>query len=323
MIIVTGAAGFIGFHLCRELLATGKQIIAIDNVNDYYDTGLKRARLDILEQKPNFTFYKADIAKPNDIAKIFAKYSNATTVIHLAAQAGVRYSLENPFAYIESNITGHTAVFEAVKNQLKSGAQVIYASSSSVYGNSDRTPFSATDDTNSPVSLYAATKKSGELIAQYYANGFNIPTIGLRFFTVYGAYGRPDMAYFSFTKNIIEGRGIKLFNNGDLKRDFTYIDDIVAGIIACIGKDTGVSHNIYNLGNNKPVELRYFVEVLEKTLGKTAITKNEPMQKGDVYQTFADIDESRKELGFSPTTSIEEGLAKFVEWYRDYYKVRM
>lgn len=321
MIIVTGAAGFIGFHLSKRLLEQGEKVVGIDNINDYYDVKLKRSRLDILEQNPNFTFYKAELSKPNDISQIFRKYHDARTVVHLAAQAGVRYSLENPFAYIESNVTGQTTIFEAARNNLNNLEQVIYASSSSVYGNSDKTPFSVDDRTDSPVSLYAATKKSGELIAHYYANTFNIPAKGLRFFTVYGPYGRPDMAYYSFTKNILEGKPIKLFNNGDLRRDFTYIDDIVAGIIACINKKPDAKHKVYNLGNNKPVEVKHFVSVLENLLDKKAIIENEVMQKGDVYQTFADIDASQKELNFAPKTSIEDGLKKFVEWYRSYYKL--
>lgn len=317
MIIITGTAGFIGFHLSQKLLKNGHQVIGIDNINGYYDISLKRARLDILEKDPNFTFYKADLSHPNDIAQIFRKHSNATHVIHLAAQAGVRYSLENPFAYVESNLTGQVSIFEAIK-ELKNFSHIIYASSSSVYGNNQKVPFSVSDNTEEPVSLYAATKKSGEMIASYYANTLKIPSIGLRFFTVYGPYGRPDMAYFSFTKNILESKQIKLFNSGNLKRDFTFVDDITDGIIACINKKPE-NHKIYNLGNNKPVELKYFVETLENLLGKKAIIQNEPMQMGDVYQTFADIDESSKILGFQPKISIEQGLAKFVEWYKGYY----
>jgi UDP-glucuronate 4-epimerase len=317
MIIITGTPGFIGFHLSQKLLKNGHQVIGIDNINNYYDVNLKRARLDILEQNSNFTFYKADISHPNDIAQIFRKHSNATHVIHLAAQAGVRYSLENPFAYVESNLTGQVSIFEALK-ELKNLSHIIYASSSSVYGNNEKVPFSTSDNTDSPISLYAATKKSGEMIANYYASTHKIPSIGLRFFTVYGPYGRPDMAYFSFTKNIIESRPIKLFNSGNLKRDFTFVDDITDGIIACLNKKPE-EHKIYNLGNNKPVELKYFVATLENLIGKKAIIENEDMQKGDVYQTFADIDESFKILGFQPKTSIEQGLSKFVEWYKGYY----
>ena len=320
MIIITGSAGFIGFHLSKKLLEQGEKVIGIDNINNYYDVNLKRARLDILEQNPNFTFYKADISKPNDISQIFKKHSSAKTLIHLAAQAGVRYSLENPFAYVESNLTGQVTIFEDAKNNLKELEHIIYASSSSVYGNNEKTPFSVSDRTDDPISLYAATKKSGELIANYYSNTFKIPTTGLRFFTVYGPYGRPDMAYFSFTKNILEGQTIKLFNNGDLKRDFTFVDDIVAGIVSCISNKPEF-HKIYNLGNNKPVELKYFVSTLEKLLGKKAVIENLPMQTGDVYQTFADIDNTAKNLGFKPKTSIEDGLEKFVRWYKDYYKV--
>lgn len=319
MIIITGVAGFIGFHLSQKLLKAGHQIIGIDNINNYYDINLKRARLDILEQDPNFTFYKADISHPNDISQIFKKHSDATHVIHLAAQAGVRYSLENPFAYVDSNLTGQVSIFEAVR-ELKNLSHIIYASSSSVYGNNDKVPFSISDNTDSPISLYAATKKSGEMIANYYAVTHKIPTIGLRFFTVYGPYGRPDMAYYSFTKNILESKSIKLFNNGNLKRDFTFVDDITDGIIASLYKKPE-NHKIYNLGNNKPVELKYFVETLENLLGKKAIIQNEPMQMGDVYQTFADIEESSKILGFQPKISIEQGLAKFVEWYMGYYKL--
>ncbi len=321
MIIITGAAGFIGFHLSKKLLEKGERIIGIDNINDYYDVNLKRARLDILEQNPNFTFYKADISHPNDISKIFKKHESAKTVIHLAAQAGVRYSLENPFAYVESNLIGQVSVFEAAKDNLKDLEHLIYASSSSVYGNNEKTPFSVSDRTDSPISLYAATKKSGELIAHYYAATLKIPATGLRFFTVYGPYGRPDMAYFSFTKNILEGRPIKLFNFGDLKRDFTFVDDIVDGIISCINKKPEDGHKVYNIGNNKPVDVKYFVSTLENLIGKKAIVENEPMQKGDVYQTFADIDETTRDLGFKPKTSIEDGLKIFVDWYKKYYKV--
>lgn len=320
MIIITGSAGFIGFHLCKKLLEQGEKVIGIDNINNYYDINLKRARLDILEKEPNFTFYKADIAKPNDISQIFKKYSAAKIVVHLAAQAGVRYSLENPFTYVESNLTGQVSVFEAARNNLNNLENLIYASSSSVYGNQEKTPFSIEDRTDSPISLYAATKKSGEMIANYYAQTLKIPTTGLRFFTVYGTYGRPDMAYFSFTKNIIENKPIKLFNSGNLKRDFTYVDDIIAGIISSISKKT-LQNKIYNLGNNKPIEVKYFVSVLENLIGKKAIIENEIMQKGDVYQTFADISQSTAELGFEPKIKIEDGLKNFVDWYRIFYKV--
>ncbi len=319
MIIVTGAAGFIGFHLSRALLERGEKVVGIDNINSYYDQTLKHDRLELLERYPNFTFYKAELAHPNDISQIFKKYSDAKTVVHLAAQAGVRYSIENPFAYIESNVTGQVSVMEAARNYLKD-AHIVYASSSSVYGNSADTPFAVEARTDEPVSLYAATKKSGELIAHYYSKTFGMSLTGLRFFTVYGPYGRPDMAYFSFTRDILAGNTIKLFNNGDLRRDFTYVDDIIAGILACIANKPQ-HHKVYNLGNNKPVELKQFVSVLEEHLDKKAVIQNEPMQQGDVYQTCADIEESRKDLGFSPKTSIEEGLGNFVNWYKDYYKV--
>ncbi len=318
MIVVTGAAGFIGFHLTNTLLQRGHEVIGIDSINDYYDTSLKHSRLSILKDQNNFTFYQADISDYEKISEIFKKHNKIKTIIHLAAQAGVRYSLENPFAYIQSNVTGQTVIFEAAKNFLPELQNLLYASSSSVYGNSDKTPFAIDNETDKPVSLYAATKKSCELIGHYYANTFKIPSIGLRFFTVYGPYGRPDMAYFSFTKNIMAGKPIKLFNSGNLKRDFTYIDDIISGIIACMGKKPQF-HKVYNLGNNKPVDVKYFVSTLENLIGKKAIIENEPMQKGDVYQTYADISESQKDLGFQPTTSIEAGLSNFIEWYKSYY----
>jgi len=323
MIIVTGSAGFIGFHLIRKLLEQGEEVVGIDNINDYYDVELKRARLDILEKEPNFIFYKADISKPNDISQIFKKHSNARVIVHLAAQAGVRYSLDNPFAYVESNLTGQVSIFENAKIHLKDLEHLVYASSSSVYGNNEKTPSSVEDRTDSPVSLYAATKKSGEMIANYYASTFKIPATGLRFFTVYGPYGRPDMAYFSFTKDILEGKTIKLFNHGNLQRDFTFVDDIISGVIAVINKKPvgATPHQIYNLGNNKPVELKYFVETLEKLLGKKAMLENVEMQKGDVYKTYADIERSSRELGFKPVTSIEKGLESFVSWYKAYYKI--
>lgn len=321
MFIVTGAAGFIGFHLSKRLLEAGNEVIGIDNLNNYYDFTLKNDRLEILKKNEKFKFYESDISEPKQIEDIFKFHNNADTVIHLAAQAGVRYSLENPLEYAKTNLVGHIAVLEYTKSILKNPKQFIYASTSSVYGNNEKTPFSVEDRTDSPVSLYAATKKSDEVISHYYANTFNLPTIGLRFFTVYGPYGRPDMAYFSFTKNILEGKPIKLFNSGDLRRDFTYVDDIVSGIVSCIGKKTEKLHKIYNLGNHKVVELKYFVKVLEDLLGKKAIIQNESMQKGDVYQTFADITESEKDLGFSPKTSIEDGLKKFTDWYKEYYKI--
>ena len=321
MIIITGSAGFIGFHLTKKLLAQGEKIIAIDNLNNYYDVSLKKARLQALEEFSNFTFYNANIADEKTISEIFQKHNEAENIIHLAAQAGVRYSLENPFAYVESNMQGQVSIFESAKKNLKNLKQIIYASSSSVYGNNEKVPFSVTDRTDEPVSLYAATKKSGELIAYYYSNNFNLKSTGLRFFTVYGPYGRPDMAYFSFTKNIIEGKPIKLFNGGDLKRDFTYIDDIVNGILSVLNNAfENSNHRIYNLGNNKPVLVKYFLEILEKEIGKTAIIENAPMQQADVYQTFADIELSKKDLDFYPKTSIEEGLKKFVDWYKNYYK---
>lgn len=319
--IITGAAGFIGFHLAKELLEEGYHVVGIDNMNSYYDVELKNDRLDILKRTghKNFFFYKKDISKPKAIANVFKKHRDANYLIHLAAQAGVRYSLENPIAYAKSNLLGQVNIFDAAIKYLKV-PQIVYASSSSVYGNQQKVPFSVDDNVEHPVSLYAATKRSCELIAESYSHTHGLCSTGLRFFTVYGEYGRPDMAYWSFTKNIMEDKPIKLFNNGNLKRDFTYVDDIVSGIIAATYKPAAENkkHRIYNLGNNNPVELKYFVEVLEKNIGKKAIIEYAEMQKGDVYQTFADIEISKNELNFNPKTSIEEGLERFVKWFKGY-----
>ncbi len=317
--IITGAAGFIGFHLAKKLLSEGNEVVGIDNLNDYYSVKLKEDRLKILENK-NFTFYKADISDSKAIDDIFKKHSDANYLIHLAAQAGVRYSLENPIAYANSNMLGQVVIFDAAFRNLKNIPQIVYASSSSVYGHQEKTPFSEQDRVDKPVSLYAATKKSCELIAESFAATHNLNSTGLRFFTVYGEYGRPDMAYFSFSDNILSGKPIKLFNDGNLRRDFTYVDDIISGIISVTHRTKKSKHEVFNLGNNKPVELKYFVEVLENALGKKAVIEYLPMQKGDVYQTYADISLAEKEFGFKPKTSIEEGLGKFVKWYKEYFK---
>lgn len=317
--IITGAAGFIGFHLAKRLLSEGNVVIGIDNLNDYYSVKLKEDRLKLLENN-NFTFYKADISDAKAIDDIFKTHSDANYLIHLAAQAGVRYSLENPIAYANSNLLGQVVIFDAAYRNLKNIPQIVYASSSSVYGNQEKTPFSVDDRVDKPVSLYAATKKSCELIAESFAATQNINSTGLRFFTVYGEYGRPDMAYFSFSDNILSGKPIKLFNNGNLRRDFTYVDDIIAGIISATHRAKKTKHEVFNLGNNKPVELKYFVETLENALGKKAVIEYLPMQKGDVYQTYADISLSEKEFAFKPKTSIEEGLGKFVKWYKQSFK---
>jgi UDP-glucuronate 4-epimerase len=322
-ILITGSAGFIGFHLARKLLSERQTIIGIDNINDYYDTSLKENRLNILKQYNNFTFIEGNIADKQTVKNLFEKY-NPQIVVNLAAQAGVRYSIINPDKYIESNIVGFFNILEACRyNKIE---HLLYASSSSVYGNQQKTPFSTTDNVDHPISLYAATKKSNELMAYTYSHLYGIPTTGLRFFTVYGPWGRPDMAYFSFTNKILNGESIKVFNNGDLYRDFTYIDDIVQGVfnmLLCPPKpdETGCKAKVYNIGNNKPEKLMYFIETLEKAIGLTAKKEYLSMQAGDVYQTYADVDELQKDFNFKPSTKLEDGLNKFVEWYKDYYKL--
>lgn len=334
-LLVTGSAGFIGYHLVKQLLHRNQDIdiIGIDNLNDYYEVNLKKNRLAALEDEQHFEFLKKDISDKEALFSLFAK-EKFDVVINLAAQAGVRYSLENPQAYIDSNVTGFFNILEACRKfPVK---HLLYASSSSVYGGNKKIPFSTEDNVDHPVSLYAATKKSNELMAHSYSHLFGIPTTGLRFFTVYGPWGRPDMAYFSFTKNIIEGNTIKIFNNGKMKRDFTYIDDIVEGIARLIDnppttdpdwtEENGSSsswapYKIYNIGNNQPVELIRFVNILEEKIGKEAAKEFHAMQPGDVIQTYADVSDLEKKIGFKPTTSLEEGLGQFVDWYRDYYKI--
>lgn len=333
-IMITGAAGFIGMHLSKRLLEQGYKIVGVDNINDYYDTNLKKDRLKILNEYSLFDFYKIDIADHEELKKRFID-ENIEVVINLAAQAGVRYSLENPQAYVRSNVQGFTNVLEVCKEfQVK---HLIYASSSSVYGANIKMPFSTSDEVNHPVSLYAATKKSNELMAHSYSHLYNLPTTGLRFFTVYGPYGRPDMAYYSFTKNIVEGNTINVFNEGKMMRDFTFIDDIVDGVSKLINSPPQLNPNwdrenpdpsssyapykIFNIGNNKPVELMEFIRILEKHLNLEAKIKYLPMQAGDVKATYADIEELTLVSGFKPITSIDEGLENFVKWYKDYYKV--
>lgn len=321
--LITGSSGFIGYNLVKKLLENKEnKIIGVDNMNDYYDVSLKENRLKELQKNNNYKFYKEDISNKKKILDIFAK-ENPDYVINLAAQAGVRYSIDHPDCYISSNIVGFYNILEACRNYPVK--KLIYASSSSVYGGNKKVPFSTSDNVDRPVSIYAATKKSNELLAYSYSNLYQIPTIGLRFFTVYGPLGRPDMAYYSFTKNIIENKPIKVFNNGDMYRDFTYIDDIIDGILAVIPQeikkdDNGTKYKIYNIGNNKPVKIIDFISILEKNIGKTAKKEFLPMQKGDVYETFADIDDLIRDTGFKPKVSIEEGLEKFVSWYKQYYK---
>ena len=334
-VLVTGAAGFIGFHLCKRLLEDSNNVIGIDNINDYYDVNLKLDRLALLKKHSNFTFYKKDIADLKATEEVFADtyQTDFDAVINLAAQAGVRYSLKNPHSYIRSNIDGFTNILECCRhNKVK---HLVFASSSSVYGMNEKIPFSVSDNVDHPVSLYAASKKANELMAHTYAHLYGLPCTGLRFFTVYGPWGRPDMAYFSFTKAIMEDKIIDVFNFGKMKRDFTYIDDIIEGVVRVMDKipqsnpewdrknpDPGSSYapyKLYNIGNHNPVELIKFIEVLENSIKKKAQKNMLPMQQGDVPITYADVDDLMKDVGFKPSTPLEEGIKNFVEWYRKYY----
>ncbi|HOO22375.1 MAG TPA: NAD-dependent epimerase/dehydratase family protein [Clostridia bacterium] len=321
-ILITGAAGFIGFHLSRALLNKNYEIIGFDNLNNYYDVSLKNARLDILGNYRGFTFVKGDLADEAAVNGLFEKYK-IEIVVNLAAQAGVRYSIENPKAYIDSNITGFFNILEGCRhNPVK---HLVYASSSSVYGNQKKTPFSVSDSVDKPISLYAATKKSNELMAYTYSHLYGIPATGLRFFTVYGPFGRPDMAYFSFTNKLYSGETVKVFNNGDMYRDFTYVDDIVKGIMSMLTKppekdENGARHKVYNIGNNTPVKLLDFIGILEKETGITAQKEFLPMQAGDVYQTYADVTDLMRDFDFRPSTPLEHGLKEFVKWYKEFYK---
>ncbi|MBI5049137.1 MAG: NAD-dependent epimerase [Deltaproteobacteria bacterium] len=331
-ILVTGAAGFIGFHLCKRLLDRGDKVLGIDNLNDYYDVNLKKDRLKQIEGMKNFKFIKMDIVDRKSISSLFSEES-FDVAVNLAAQAGVRYSLVNPYAYIESNINGFLNILEGCRhNKVK---HLVFASSSSVYGANTNMPFSVHHNVDHPVSLYAATKKANELMAHTYASLYNIPCTGLRFFTVYGPWGRPDMALFLFTSAIVEGKTIDVFNYGKMKRDFTYIDDIIEGVIRVMDKipepnprwggdnpDSATSYapyKLYNIGNNNPVELMKFIEVLEACLGRKAEKNLLPIQPGDVPATYADVDDLIKDVGFKPSTPIEEGIRKFVDWYIGYY----
>lgn len=319
-VLVTGSAGFIGFHLSRRLLEDGYRVIGYDSVNDYYDVRIKHARLDILNAYPHFRFVKAKLEDMDALEKMFIE-EKPEIVINLAAQAGVRYSIENPQAYINSNIVGFFNVLECCRRHPVK--HLLYASSSSVYGNQQKVPFSTEDDVSHPISLYAATKKSDELMAYSYSHLYSIPTTGLRFFTVYGPFGRPDMAYFSFAERIMRGEAIRIFNNGDMKRDFTYVDDVVDCIARMLdhppaGKDPA---KIYNIGNHHPEDLLEFVSLLEKALGRTARKEFLPMQPGDVYQTYADVEPLMRDFGFRPDTPLEEGLRRFAEWFKDFYGI--
>ena len=333
-ILVTGAAGFIGYHLCEKLLSGGKTVLGIDNLNDYYDPKLKEARLAELGKHANFTFIRVDIADRGALGKALT-WTGLKQVIHLAAQAGVRYSITNPHAYISSNIVGTTNILEACREARVE--HLVFASSSSVYGGNEHTPFSTHDNVDHPVSVYAATKKSGELLAHTYAHLFNIPITCLRFFSVYGPWGRPDMAYYSFARAIMEGKPIEIFNDGKMTRDFTYVSDIVECISRILEKppvpnpsfdkinpdpaSSWAPWRAYNIGNDKPVGLMTFVETLENVLGKKAIKVMKPLQPGDLTTTHADITELRKDFGFKPDTSLEDGLRNFATWFRAYHRI--
>jgi UDP-glucuronate 4-epimerase len=316
--LVTGAAGFVGAHVAAALLALGHSVTGADNLGDYYDPALKQARLANLVQGDGFSFVKLDLADRAAVENLFAN-QRFDRVIHLAAQAGVRYSIDHPHAYIESNISGFLNILEGCRHQ--SVPHLVYASSSSVYG-LNPAPFTETDRVDHPISLYAATKKSNELMAHTYAHLFNMPATGLRFFTVYGPWGRPDMAYFSFTKNILEGRPINVFNGGKLSRDFTYIDDIVEGVVRVTEQIPGGAPPcaLYNIGNNNPVQLIDFIRTIENATGRKAVLNMLPMQPGDVTATHANIDALSAATGFRPSTDLAEGIGKFVAWYRDYYQ---
>ncbi len=320
-ILVTGSAGFIGFHVAKALLEEGRTVVGIDNLNNYYDPSLKQARLQRLEKFENFSFKKIDISCKDEMENLWKEKGPFRKVIHLAAQAGVRYSLVNPYEYITSNCMGHLTVLEMCR-YTEGFEHLVYASSSSVYGKNHKLPYAVEDEVNHPVSLYAATKRSDELMSEAYANLYSLPQTGLRFFTVYGPWGRPDMAPFIFTKSIIDGIKLKVFNHGQMRRDFTYIDDIVSGVIASLAAvpEKEKSHRILNLGNKKSENLLDFIQVVEEAVGKKAEMEMQKMQQGDVRETFADITETTRITGFQPTTSIDVGIPKFVEWYKDYYK---
>ena len=320
-ILLTGAAGFIGFHVAQKLLARGDEVVGLDNLNDYYDPNLKRARLAIIERQPKFRFVKMDLADKGGMKALFAR-EKFPRIIHLAAQAGVRYSLENPQAYIDSNVTGTLNVLEGCRHN--SVEHLVFASTSSVYGLNTNMPFSVHRGVDHPLSLYASTKRANELMAHNYAALFKLPVTGLRFFTVYGPWGRPDMAPILFSRAILAGRPIEVFNEGRMRRDFTYIDEIVAGVLAAldrvpVGPDSEPPHRVYNLGNHRPVELERFIGAIEQAAGRKAERILKPMQPGDMIETMADTGRAERDLGFSPSTTIEQGVPALVDWCRSYY----
>lgn len=321
--LITGGAGFIGFHLSQKMLSQGAAVCGFDNLNDYYDVRLKEDRLNLLKEYERYTFVKGDLSVPEDVEAVFVDF-RPDIVINLAAQAGVRYSIENPSAYIQANIVGFFHILEACRHYPVD--HLVYASSSSVYGGNEKVPFSTQDKVDHPVSLYAATKKSNELMAHAYSKLYQIKATGLRFFTVYGPFGRPDMAAFLFADKILKGQPIQIFNNGDMYRDFTYIDDIVQGVenILCNPPkedESGAAYKIYNIGNNRPEKLMDFVACIEKALGMEAKKEFLPMQAGDVYQTYADVSDLTRDFGFKPDTPLETGVERFAAWYRDYYHI--
>jgi len=335
-VLVTGAAGFIGMHVVERLLAGGHEVVGVDNLNAYYDVALKEARLNRLSRHSGFRFVRLDIADADALGKLF-RQEDFRRVVHLAAQAGVRYSLDNPQVYVQSNLVGFLNVLEGCRHGTVE--HLLYASSSSIYGGNKKMPFSEQDNVDHPISLYAATKKSNELMAHTYSHLFGLPTTGLRFFTVYGPWGRPDMSYFKFTKAILEGRPIEVFNHGDMKRDFTYVDDVAEGVVRVLDRpaqsradydamnpdpaSSSAPYRIYNLGNHEPVDLMTYISVLERALGREAEKKLLPLQDGDVVATYAQTSSLQADVGFTPSTPIAEGIGRFVDWYRSYYRVAL
>ncbi len=325
-VLVTGAAGFIGYHVCEALLARGDAVVGVDNVSPYYDVRLKEARLARLEAQAGFSFVRRDIAEAEALAAALEPYPEIRRVVHLAAQAGVRHSLTHPFDYVRANLLGHLVILELCR-RLPGFEHLVYASSSSVYGGNRKLPFAVEDPVDRPVSLYAATKKADELMSHCYSHLYRIPQTGLRFFTVYGPWGRPDMALFIFTKAILAGEPVPVFNHGDMRRDFTYIDDIIAGVVAALdhppadGGESAAPHRVYNIGNHRSEPLMRYIALIEEALGRKAELDMQPMQLGDVKETYADISAIQRDLGFSPKTRIEEGVPRFVAWYREYHNI--